>query len=70
MYNKEVSELLNGQVFYHKTLTNRDGTPLKAKRNGKNKLWKTRPHFFQIPVKRGLKEYGYIDQDNFEQWKV
>jgi hypothetical protein len=70
MYNKEVSELLNGQVFYHKTLTNKDGSPLKAKRNGKNKLWKTRPSEFKIPVKRGLYEFGYIDQDNYLDWRI
>lgn len=30
------------------------------RRNGKTKLWKTRPNEFRIPVKRGLYEYGYI----------
>ena len=70
MYPKPVSDLLNANTFYHKTLKNKDGTPYKAKRNGRNKLWKTRPHDFQILVKRGLKEFGYIDQDNFESWTV
>jgi len=30
------------------------------RRNGKTKVWKTRPAEFQVPVKYGLYGYGYI----------
>lgn len=36
----------------------------KVRPNGKAQTWKTRPNDFRLPVKYGLKEYLYIDQDN------
>jgi len=35
------------------------------RRNGQTKLWKTRPNEFSIPIKAGLKSYGYLT--NFNQ---
>jgi hypothetical protein len=49
---------------------NADGTPVRWRRNGKTKTWKTRPADFRIPVKYGLYQYGYIDQDNADQFQV
>lgn len=66
-YHKEA--LMKSNYFYHKTLKNKDGSPLKAKRNGKNKELKTRSDF-KIPIKRGIKEFGYIDQDNYLDWTI
>ena len=43
---------------------NADGTPTRCRRNGKTKTWKRSPERFQIPVKHGLYEYGYITEDN------
>jgi hypothetical protein len=63
-------KIMNADKFEHKTLKNHDGTPQRFIRNGKNKTWKTRPTEFKIPVKRGLKEYGYIDQDNYLDFKI
>lgn len=34
------------------------------RRNGRTKLWKTRPDDFEVPIKHGLRNYGYIDEDN------
>ncbi len=34
------------------------------RRNGKTKVWKTRPEDFKVPVKHGLYKYGYIDNGN------
>ncbi len=35
------------------------------RRNGKTKLWKTRPDSFRVPIKRGLYgPYGYITEKN------
>ena len=49
---------------------NSDGTPVRWRRNGATKTWKTRPDHFKIPVKYGLYDYGYIDQDNATDFVV
>jgi len=41
----------------------------KCRISGAPKLWK-RDGRFRIPVKYGLYENGYIDQDNCEQWHL
>lgn len=37
------------------------------RRNGRTKTWKTRPGEFRIPVKHGLRSYGYITEYNFDK---
>jgi len=37
---------------------------IKWRRNGATKVWKTRPDEFKIPVKHGLRDYGYITNEN------
>lgn len=32
--------------------------------NGALKTWKTRPEEFRLPIKHGLRDYGYIEQHN------
>lgn len=58
------------QNFEHVSLKNRDGSRLRARRNGKTKTWKTRPEEFKIPCKYGLYEYFYIDQNNCDEWII
>jgi len=41
-------------------VTSRGRVPLRWRRNGRTQLWKTRPDAFRIPVKFGLRDYGYI----------
>lgn len=38
--------------------------------NGECRTWKTRPNAFRLPVKRGLKEYGYITESNMQHFHV
>lgn len=40
--------------------------PVKWRRNGKTKTWKRQPERFQIPVKFGLYNHGYITNTNAE----
>lgn len=61
---------INANYYEHKTYKNADGTPARYQRNGKTKLWKRQPDKFQIPVKRGLREYGYIDNDNWKEFNA
>lgn len=61
------------QTLHHKTLKNRDGTPVRVRVNGAVKTWKTRPERFSVPVKHGLRQCGYIDNfdlKNSEEWEV
>jgi hypothetical protein len=65
--NRENCERLNR--FEHINLKNADGTRLRARRNGKTKTWKTRMNNFDIPIKHGLRDYGYIDEINCGFWE-
>jgi hypothetical protein len=70
MITKKVAEWLGrGCVLYHKTLTNADGTPRRCRVIGKCKTWQTREGW-QLPVKRGLYEFGYITADNAGEWRL
>ena len=68
MFN--VCDVTSTTIFHHETLKNRDGTPLRARMNGKIKTWKTRPGEFRIPAKYGLKMCFYITQDNVSEWRI
>lgn len=58
------------QVFHHVTLKNADGTALRARVNGKCKVWKTRPDDFELPMKHGLYDCFYITHRNAVEWIV
>lgn len=63
MITKELAEILPYRAeLWHKTLKNKDGTPVRCRVNGKCKTWKRRPHDFRLPVKYGLKQCFYITQ--------
>jgi len=68
MITKE--QALTKKYFEHVSLTNADGTPVRARRNGKTKTWKTRPEEFKIPIKIGMYVYGYITDDVAAGWRV
>lgn len=64
------SQSETAENFEHVSMKNRDKTPVRARRNGKTKTWKTRPGDFQIPVKYGLRECFYITPTNAHEWNV
>ena len=55
--------------FEHVTAKNSDGSRLRARRNGKTKVWKRNPTNFKIPVKYGLRTYFYIQPYNCNDWE-
>jgi hypothetical protein len=64
---------MSAQRFEHVSQKNADGTPVRCRRNGKTKTWKTRDGEFRIPVKYGLRGCFYIDNfeyNNTEDWNV
>lgn len=68
MVTKE--QAMTAGTFYHVRLTNRDGTAVRCRANGKCKTWKTRPGEFQLPVKYGLKDCFYISERNAGEWVI
>lgn len=63
---EEAMALQPGELIYQLTATNADGTATRWKVNGETKWWITRPGEFQIPLKRGLREYGYLTHENMK----
>lgn len=70
----QVKALTFRQTVYHKTLRNADGTPLRARVNGKVKTWKRDPDRVCVPMKHGLKECFYIGTDYgcspIDEWEI
>ena len=62
------ADLLATHEFWHRTITNADGTPVRCRKSGKLKTWKTRPRDFKLPVKHGLKNSFYLTPENIGEW--
>ena len=50
-----------GEVLFFDQAFNTDGTPQRWRVNGKCHTWKTRPDEFKVPLKHGLRSYGYLN---------
>jgi hypothetical protein len=57
-------DLTHGTIIYYKHGRNADGTPARFKINGRVKRWKRTPDRVEIPIKRGLWEYAYLENGN------
>jgi len=67
---EEAKQLKYGDIIYHKTAINADGSKQRFKVNGKVKTWKKNPSRIHIPLKRGLYEYGYLDEYDLEEFSL
>lgn len=63
-------QALTATMFHHVRLRNADGTPLRARRNGRTQVWKTRPGDFRIPCKHGMYDYVQVTNSNAHEWEV
>ena len=63
-------DLRLGATLEHTSAKNADGTPLRARVNGKPKLWKTRPDDFKVPLKYGMKTCFYLTPENVNDWTL
>lgn len=63
-----LNNIETSHVFWSRSLTNSDGTPLRARRSGQLKTWKTRLGQYRLPVKYGLKTGTYITEANASDW--
>jgi hypothetical protein len=71
MLTKQQAQTLRpGDLLHHATLRNRDGTPLRARVNGRCITWKTKPVEFKLPMKHGLRGCFYITEHNADDWQV
>lgn len=57
-----------GEIFHHVTEKGCDNQPVRCRKSGITRTWKTRPNNFRMPVKYGLRVSFYIDQDNALDW--
>jgi hypothetical protein len=60
----------HGTIFYHAATKNADGTPLRARVNGKCRTWKKLPDEFMLPMKHGLRDCFYITHNNADEWCI
>jgi hypothetical protein len=58
----------HGDIFYHRSMRNADGTPLRVRVTGKCKTWAKKPEEFKLPVKYGLRDSSYITERNSIDW--
>jgi hypothetical protein len=56
--------------FWHRTARDSRGYPVRCRKNGQLKLWKTRPTEFRQPVKHGLNDCFYITEFNCSDWVI
>lgn len=69
--NIEIAKTLTkGAILHHVTMKNGDGSPKRCRVNGKVKLWKREPERFELPVKQGLNNFGYVTDLNQNAWVV
>lgn len=61
MTRTEIEEALDAEKL---EVAMANGGWWKARRNGKTKLWKSRPDEFRIPVKAGLRSCGQITHES------
>lgn len=66
----KLGESWGSTTVYHVRLLNADGTALRARTNGKCKVWKTRPEDYRLPMKHGMRDCFYIDPSNAEEWTL
>ena len=63
-----VEDLQAGHEFWHRLVSNADGTPARCRKSGALKTWKTRPGQFRQPVKYGLRTSFYMIPENIGEW--
>ena len=59
----QAKSLQPGQIIYHASNKNADGSPQRWRVNGQPKTWKRDPNRIQVPLKHGLYAYGYLTND-------
>jgi len=67
---EQAKNLKIGDELHHYSLKNADGTCQRWRVNGAVKLWKTRPDQIKVPIKRGMREFGYLVEWNLSDFHL
>jgi len=59
---KQAKELRHGDVLYHRTYRNSDGTAQRWRVSGKPHTWKRDPKRVEVPVKHGMYDNDRLDE--------
>lgn len=59
---EEARGLTRGQVLYHVSHRNADGTAQRWRVNGEVKTWVRSPEKVKVPVKSGMYLFGYVTE--------
>lgn len=65
---EQAKRLRYGQTVYHVHLRNSDDSPYRFKVNGQPITWKRNTSAVRVPIKRGLREYAYLDETNLNEF--
>ena len=65
----QAKTLKQGQLVYHVTKKNADGSPMRAKVTS-IKTWKRSPNRVEVRVKRGLYEYAVFNETELDQLTI
>ena len=63
---EQAKSLKYGDMLYHTSNTNADGSPQRWRVNGKPKTWKRNPEKVQVPLKYGLWSYAYLTERDLD----
>lgn len=67
---EQVKNLKHGDTVLMPTVENADGTPSRWRITGKVKTWKRDTNRVQVPIKRGLYQYGYLTENNMQHFEL
>ena len=60
---EQAKKLAHGTILYHIENRNADGTPQRWRVNGQVKRWKRDTDRIRVPLKHGLYQYDYLEND-------
>ncbi len=63
---EQAKALRPGDILYHDTHRNSDGSAQRWKVNGKVKTWKRSPERVEVPLKHGLYNYDRLSERELE----
>lgn len=65
-----IQDIERNSEFWHRYERNSDGTPVRCRKSGTMKTWKTRPGEFKQPIKYEIKTSFYLTPANIRDWCI
>jgi len=70
MTYEEATSLSRGEFIYLPGDMTSTGTTQKWRVNGAYKTWKTKPGVFMLPIKHGLRNFGHLTNENYQNFQL